>query len=303
MTAERKDEAGGHEFLRVTKELRARMADGFYPVETYLPSQATLAREFGVSRDTVQRALRALRGEEWIESRQGKGSRVVRNQRIQSSTPRASRSRRQLTLGPLIAEACEQPEVTLDIYTLTSESLDTHIRLQAERIRAGIIAPRRIALRLILPSAIDALPYPRGVEPGHDERLRERLRGITEAHTASLHKVLGELSAEQLVPRVEYEFRHAPFAPTFKLYVINRSEVLHGPYIPIVRPVMFETGEEVRAVDVLGLGATLTHHVRDARADSPGSTFVDGMKAWFEATWELLTDEAAAAETAAQAWG
>ncbi|WP_244189448.1 winged helix-turn-helix domain-containing protein [Streptomyces incarnatus] len=296
-TVERKDEpggAGGHEFLRIAEELRARMADGFYPVDTYLPSQTTLAKEFGISRDTVQRALRALRGEGWIQSRQGKGSRVVRNQRIQSSTPRASRGRRQLTLGPLIAEAFEQPEVTMDIYTLTSESLDTHIHLQAERIRAGIIAPRRIALRLILPSAIDALPYPRGVDRRDDERLRERLRGIAETHIASLDKVLGELHREKLVPQVSYEFRHAPFAPTFKLYVINRSEVLHGPYIPLVRPVMLDVHEEVRAVDVLGLGATLTHHVRDGRTDSPGSTFVDGMTAWFEAVWELLTDESAA---------
>ncbi|MGJ5754931.1 winged helix-turn-helix domain-containing protein [Streptomyces puniciscabiei] len=297
MTVEREDradEAGGHEFLRVADELRARMADGFYPVDTYLPPQRTLAEEFGISRDTVQRALQALRGEGWIQSRQGKGSRVLRNQRIQSSTPRASRSRRQLTLGPLIAEAFEQPEVTLDIYTLTSESLDTHIHLQAERIRAGIIAPERIALRLILPSAIDALPYPRGVDRRDDKRLRERLRRIADTHIASLGKVLGELHTEKLVPKVSYEFRHAPFAPTFKLYVINRSEVLHGPYIPLVRPVMLDVHEEVRAVDVLGFGATLTHHVRDGRTDSPGSTFVDGMTAWFDAMWELLTDESAA---------
>ncbi|MGW7524730.1 winged helix-turn-helix domain-containing protein [Streptomyces sp. NPDC054783] len=296
MTVDRKDEAGeagGHEFLRVAEELRARMADGFYPVDTFLPSQNVLAKEFGISRDTVQRALHVLRGERWIESRQGKGTRVVRNQRIQSSTPQASRSRRQLTLGPLIAEAFERSEVTMDIHTLTSESLNTHIHAQAERIRAGVIAPRRIALRLILPSAIHALPYPRGVNRKDDERLRKRLRGIADTQLASLEKVLGELRTEKLVPSVEYEFRHAPFAPTFKLYIINRSEVLHGLYVPLVRPVLLAPREEVQAVDVLGLGATLTHHVRDSRADSPGSTFVDSMTTWFEATWELLTDEAA----------
>jgi hypothetical protein len=40
---------------------------------------------------------------------------------------------------------------------------------------------------------------------------------------------------------------------------INGSEVLHGPYVPIVRPVMPDTD----------------------------------MTMWFQATWELLTDEAA----------
>ncbi|MFG2886599.1 winged helix-turn-helix domain-containing protein [Streptomyces sp. NPDC048297] len=292
MTDNRKDESGGVEFRRIAEELRVRIADGGYPLGTFLPSQNELATEFGVSRDTVQRVLRELRGEGWIESRQGQGSRVVKSRHIHSSTPRASRSRHPMTLGPLIGEAFEQSEVTLDIYTLTSESLDIHIHAQAERIRAGAIAPQRIALRMVLPSETGFLPYPRGVDSKDDEVLQERLREITERHTASLHKVLGELRTEKLVPSVEYEFRRAPLTPAFKLYVINGAEVLHGPYIPIRRPVVLDSGEVVEAVDVLGLGATLTHHVRDTgRPDSPGSTFVASMTAWFEAVWELLSDE------------
>ncbi|MGW0411102.1 winged helix-turn-helix domain-containing protein [Streptomyces collinus] len=297
MTVRRKDEARGRESHRVAAELRVRMADGGYPPDTLLPSQHELATEFGVSRDTVQRVLRELRGEGWIETRQGQGSRVLRNQRIQSSTPRAGRPRHPMTLGPLIGEAFEQSEVVLDVYTLTAESLDTHLRAQSERIRLGLISPHRIALRIMLPSAVDALPYPKKADAGNpdpdvDARLRARLRGIAEDHMASLHKVLAELRAEKLVPMVEYEFRHTPLTPTFKLYVINRAEVLHGPYVPLVRPVVLGEGEEVEAVDVLGLGATLTHHVRDGRPDSPGATFVESMTAWFEATWTLLTDQA-----------
>ncbi|MEV5800719.1 winged helix-turn-helix domain-containing protein [Streptomyces collinus] len=299
MAVNRKDEARGPESRRVAAELRVRIADGGYPPDTLLPSQHELATEFGVSRDTIQRVLRELRGEGWIETRQGQGSRVLRNQRIQSSTPRASRSRHPMTLGPLIGEAFEQPEVALDIYTLTAESVDTHIRAQAERIRLGLISPDRIALRIMLPTAVDALPYPKKADaknpdPDVDARLRARLRGIAEHHIASLHKVLGELRAEGLVDQVEYEFRHTPLTPTFKLYVINRAEVLHGPYIPLIRPVVLGDGggiQEVKAVDVLGLGATLTHHVRDGRPDSPGSTFVESMTAWFEAVWTLLTDQ------------
>ncbi|MEU4033544.1 winged helix-turn-helix domain-containing protein [Streptomyces collinus] len=295
MAVNRKDETRGRESRRVAAELRVRIADGGYPPDTLLPSQHELATEFGVSRDTIQRVLRELRGEGWIETRQGQGSRVLRNQRVQSSTPRASRSRHPMTLGPLIGEAFEQPEVALDIYTLTAQSVDTHIRAQAERIRLGLISPTRITLRVTLPSAVDALPYPKKAGPGDadpdiDARLRARLRGIAEHHTASLHKVLGELRAEKLVEEVKYEFRHTRLTPTFKLYVINHTEVLHGPYVPLIRRVMLGEGEEVEAVDVLGLGATLTHHVRDGRPDSPGSTFVESMTAWFEAVWKLLTD-------------
>ncbi|MEV5849674.1 winged helix-turn-helix domain-containing protein [Streptomyces sp. NPDC051985] len=283
---------GGGAVRRVSDELRVRLFDGAYPLNSFLPSQEAIAKEFRVSRDTVQRALRVLRTEGWIESRQGQGSRVVRNQRIQSATPRATRSRHPMTLGPLIAEAFERDEVALDIATLTSESLDAHVRVQAERIRAGIIRPRRIALRMILPAEALAMPYPRNKDDPDDPRLPRRLHAITRAHTGSLRTVLDQLRTENLVPKVDLQIRHTELTPTFKLYVINHDEVLHGFYEPIPRTVILEDGTEVEAVDVLGLGATLTHHVRDADPDSTGSAFVDNATRWFESVWNLLASQA-----------
>ncbi|MFC9911656.1 winged helix-turn-helix domain-containing protein [Streptomyces sp. NPDC127197] len=284
-------EGGGREFQRVADALRARMTDGRYPLRSFLPSQRDLAEEFGVSRDTVQRALRELADEGWIESRQGSGSRVVKAQRIQSSTAKATRTRGGVTLGPLISEAFEQPEVTLDVYTLTSESLDAHIRLQAERIRGGFIAPQHIGLRMLLPERDLPLPYPRVKGNPGDVRLRQRLNTITDRHTDSLRGVLEELRTEKLVPSVDVQIRHAPLTPAFKLYVLNDAEVLHGLYEVVERQLLLETGEEVTALDVLGLGATLTHHVQDVDPNSSGSVFVTSMRAWFSSVWELLGAE------------
>ncbi|MGW0334572.1 winged helix-turn-helix domain-containing protein [Streptomyces sp. NPDC003011] len=286
-------ESGGKEFQRVADELRGRMTDGTYPVRSFLPSQRDLAEELEVSRDTVQRALRELASEGWIESRQGSGSRVIKTQRIQSSAAKATRLRRGVTLAPLISEAFEQPEVTLDVYTLTSESLDAHIRLQAERIRGGFISPQRIVLRLLLPDATLPLPYPRVKDDRSDERLRERLRGITERHTDSLEASLRDLQTEGLVPFVGVQVRHTPLTPTFKLYLFNGVEALHGPYEVIERKIMLgsdEEAEEVMALDVLGLGATLTHHVKDADSNSPGTIFVESMQRWFDSVWGLLAE-------------
>jgi hypothetical protein len=98
------------------------------------------------------------------------------------------------------------------------------------------------------------------------------------------------LEAENLVSSVELEIRHTPLTPTFKLYVINGTEVLHGVYTVIERTVILDDGNEITALDVLGYGATLTHHVMDADPTSPGSVFVEGMTAWFESVWTLLTD-------------
>jgi DNA-binding transcriptional regulator YhcF (GntR family) len=281
-------EGGGKEFQRVSDELRARMTDGTYARGSFLPSQRDLAEEFEVSRDTVQRAMKELVSEGWIESRQGSGSRVIKTQRIQSSTPKGSRTPRGMTLGPLISEAFEQPEVTLDVYTLTSESLDAHIRLQAERIHGHVITPRRIALRMLLPDESLALPYPRLSDDRDDPRPWRRLHAITRRHTDSLRGLLNDLMTEKLVNDVDVQIRYASLIPTFKLYLLNGVEVLHGMYEVIERQMSLDSGEVVTALDVLGLGATLTHHVRDADPDSPGSVFVDKMQTWFDSVWDRL---------------
>lgn len=270
-------------------ELRGRIGSG-YPEGSFLPAQRALAEELGVSRDTVQRAVRELESEGWIQTRQGRGSRVVKTQLIQSSAAKATRLSGRLTLAPFISEAFEQPEVTLDVYTLTSESLDAHIRLQAERIRGGFIAPERITLRMLLPDATLPLPYPRVKDDRKDTRLRERLRTITESHTASLLGSLRDLQTEGLVPSVDVRIRHTPLTPTFKLYLINAVEVLHGMYGIIERPLELKRGEVVTALDVLGLGATLTHHVKTEQPTAPGSVFVNSMQQWFDSVWNLLSD-------------
>ncbi|WP_217546341.1 winged helix-turn-helix domain-containing protein [Streptomyces sp. GbtcB6] len=288
MAARQARDGGGRAFRQVSEALRARMMDGTYQLGTELPAQGRLAEEFGVSRDTVQRVVRELGNEGWIESRQGSPARVVKVQRVQSTTAKASRSRQVLTLGPLISEAFEQPDVSLDVFTLTSESLDAHIRVQSERIRAGAIAPRRIGVRMLLPDPALDLPYPVSRQDKDDPRLRERLRAITDRHTESLRTVLRDLQVEGFVPSVDVQIRHVRLVPAFKLYVINRTEVLHGLYEVIGRPIILGTGEEIDALDVLGLGAMLTHHVEDADPNSPGSVFVLKMKAWYESVWHLL---------------
>ncbi|CAM5721998.1 hypothetical protein SALBM311S_01836 [Streptomyces alboniger] len=68
---------------------------------------------------------------------------------------------------------------------------------------------------------------------------------------------------------MDVEIRHTPLTPTFKLYLFNGVEALHGPYEVINRKIMLDSDEEVMALDVLGLGATLTHHVKDADRTRP----------------------------------
>ena len=279
-------DGGGREFERVAGELRARMNDGTYPKGSFLPPQRELAEEFGVSRDTVQKVLRELRSEGWIETRQGSGSKVVKGQQVQSPT-----SSGMVTLRPLIDHAFGQREVTLDVFTLTSESLDAHIRMQSERIRAKEIAPQRIALRMMLPSESLELPYWRTGQPAQDKRLKARFLNIARRSTESLHTALNDLQTTGLVPSVDLQIRRIRLMSYSKLYLLNGTEAVAGQYRPYKRSIEMEDGEVVEGVlDVEGLGAGLTHHVKDAEINSQGTVFVTDMQEWFDSAWENLTD-------------
>ncbi|WP_329366848.1 GntR family transcriptional regulator [Streptomyces sp. NBC_01483] len=293
-------DGGGTEFPRVLETLRTRIADGTYALATHLPSRRALAEEFGVSRDIVQRVLRELNNEGWIKSRQGSGSRVVKSP-THPGGPRREMPRVRATLGPFMARVFAQSAVRLDVFTLTAECLDAHIRLQCERIRLGEITPERIELRVLLPSESLDLPYPRAKKSSEDQpaqpepdasgRLRDRLRVITWRHTTSLRAAVHDLQTEGLVPCVYVEIRHVPLAPAFKLYLRPGVEALFGPYEVVERTFLFDDATEVDVTDVLGLGATLTRHVYDeGDPDSSGSAFTESMQAWFESCWHLLAE-------------
>ncbi|MFE6173034.1 GntR family transcriptional regulator [Streptomyces sp. NPDC056464] len=289
MGGQRAAEGGGKEFERVLDALVLRMSDGTYPLGSLLPPQRELAQELAVSRDTVQRVLKELSERGLVESRQGSGSRVIGSPVPQEAQQPADRVERRglTTLGPHIARAFERSEVSLDVFTFTSESLAGHIWLQVERIRTRQIAPRRIALRMLLPSEDMPLPYPRAIAEPEDPRPLERLRDITRRNTQSLLLTLGELKAEKLVGEVDVEVRWAPVTPTFKLYLFNGTEALHGMYKVVERPIVLGEGT-IPAIDVVGLGAVLEHFVAGDDPDAPGSVFVTERQTWFDSVWNHL---------------
>lgn len=280
-------ERGGREYDRVAAALRARITSGEYPLNGRLPAQRELADEFDVSRDTVQRVLRDLKSEHWIESRQGSGSRVIWNQHFHS--PRSAKDPdHQVTLGELIGEAFEQTEVTLDVFTLTAESLGAHLRTQAERIQVGHISPQGVGLRVLLPSESVEMPYWRTGDTTHDKVLKERYLDLRRRHTATLRTLVSDLRAMKLVPSLEFEIRHIGLVPYSKLYLVNKVQALEGPYEVYMRTFELDDGLEIEVPDVIGLGAGLTHYVKDDDPSSQGTEFVEKQQAWFTSLWELL---------------
>ncbi|MFD9461297.1 winged helix-turn-helix domain-containing protein [Streptomyces sp. NPDC060027] len=273
----------------VYSTLRSRIADGTYGLHTSLPSQRELTLELGVARDTVQRALKSLIQDGLIESRQGSGSRVIKRPDPGSAASEAPPGQAR-TLGWFFGRAFEQSEVVLDVFTLTSESIDAHIRLQVERIVNREISPQRIALRVLLPSEDVSLPYPRSKEDPRDHRLRDRLHEITRRHIASLCATFQDLGAEGLVPTLEEpRIRHVPLTPTFKVYLLNRSEMFQAPYRVIERRIALQSGEHVDALDVMGINARYTHTV-GGHSDGPEAASVDSWQSWYDSLWDNLAE-------------
>lgn len=64
-------------YLRVARALRHEIVDGAYSTGARLPTEDELCRRFGVSRYTVREALRRLREDNVVASRQGAGTVVV----------------------------------------------------------------------------------------------------------------------------------------------------------------------------------------------------------------------------------
>ncbi|MEU4652399.1 GntR family transcriptional regulator [Streptomyces sp. NPDC023723] len=275
----RAGDGGGREFQRVLAALRERILDGTYGFGRVLPPQRELAARLGVSRDTVQRVLAELREEGWLETRQGSGSRVIREG---APAPVPALPMAEADLGWFIGRVFAARTAALDVYTLTTESLDAHVREQAERIVHGRSpAPEEITLRILLPSEEQEHPYPRSTRDPDDRRMRDRLRRISDRHLGSLRMTLAELAANSLVARASVVVRRVPLTPAFKVYLLNRTELLHSVYQVIPRRIMLTETDQVDALDVLGLGARATHFAK--------SPFVDAHQQWFDSLWEHLS--------------
>jgi GntR family transcriptional regulator len=69
--------SAGHLYLQVARTLKEEIVAGVYPVGSQLPTEDDLRERFSISRYTVREALRRLREDNLVASRQGAGTIVV----------------------------------------------------------------------------------------------------------------------------------------------------------------------------------------------------------------------------------
>src|SRR3954454_16469128 len=145
-------------YQQVAAALRASILTRKVEPGDRLPSQAELAKRYGVARMTIQQALRILKDEGLVASRQGSGMFV------------RERTARPVGLRPHIEQAFEQEQVRIDFSGYTAETLHNAIQEPLDKIRDGRLTPRSVRLRLLLSDMTRpiALPSRAGDEPGDD---------------------------------------------------------------------------------------------------------------------------------------
>jgi DNA-binding transcriptional regulator YhcF (GntR family) len=260
---------------RIAGELRDRIRSGELPQQSRLPTQRVLAERFGVNRATVRQALAILERGGYVIAR-GRGAPAVVTSPAQEGPRPAG-----VEVADRIALAFQAQDVSIDAFTLTTETLNSALAAPLIAISAGELTPRSITVRLLLPNPEAPLAFPRLVSDAEDTRPRIRLRQLTRTFANSLRHQLTSLAEMRLVPKVHVEIRSVPITPVQKLYLLNGSEVLTAYYQVVPRTVEYEA-EQLEIYDALGLSSKIFHE--------HGAAFVEESQAWFESLWSTLAE-------------
>jgi DNA-binding transcriptional regulator YhcF (GntR family) len=267
-------------YQQVAAALRAAILTRTIAPGDKLPSQKELGERYGVARMTVQQALRILKDDGLVTSRQGSGMYA------------RERTERPVGLRPHLEKAFEADDVRIDFVGYTAETLHGAIAEPLDKIRTGRLTPKSIHLRLLVSDMTTRLALPAATSGDDDEsaRTRQRMADIGARHISAVRDSVLELADLELVPTVTVETRSFGSAPVFKAYVINGDVAFFGFY-PVVTHEVRLNGEKVSIFDPMGKDAVLFHYTDDGDPESIESTFVVQVREWFDSVWNSVATE------------
>jgi DNA-binding transcriptional regulator YhcF (GntR family) len=268
----------------VAAALRERIDSGELPPGARIPTQKDLAAEFGVNRTAVRQALQELKHLGLLtDTGRGAPPAVARPGSSQEAPKPAGTE-----LAGRLYEAFRAEHVTIDTYSLTTETFNNALARPHRSIVDGTLSPRSITVRAIVPDPQADLALPRLVGDKSDPRPLRRLHELQATWPAALRMSLSTFRDRYDVPEVSCEIRTVPATPLHKLYILNRTEALMGFYTAVHDQVTYQ-GEELDIYDVLGFESPL---FRFSLARGGGSkqdvAFVRHSQQWFDALWDTI---------------
>lgn len=266
-------------YQQVANNLRAAILTRKFVPGEKLPSGPELAKSYGVARMTVQQAIRILRDEGLVVSRQGSGVFV------------RERTEKPVGLRPHLERAFEEPHVSVDFAGFSGETLHGAIAEPLDKIRVGRLRPESVSVRLLVPNPDVPWTLPATVNGMQDSpAFRKRARGIMQRHTEAIVDTVNELGELGLVGEARAEIRACPIVPLFKLYLINDAEVFFG-YYPVQEHTVTLDGSPTAIWDLMGKDTILFHHSADADDDTLASQYVRQSRMWFDSLWTTVAGE------------
>jgi DNA-binding transcriptional regulator YhcF (GntR family) len=265
-------------YQQVANALRAAILTRKLAPGEQLPSGSELAQRYGVARATVQQAIRVLRADGLIVSRQGSGVFV------------RERTTRAVALRPHVEAAFKQQKVSIDFAGFSGETLHGVLQEPLDKIRLGQLRPDSIAVRILVPDTARGWGFPCRADDLADEpAFRRRAALISGRHLDSIRESVAELAELGLVADASADVRVHGGSATFKLYIVNRAEAFFGFY-PITEHMVSLDGQPVRMFDLMGKDVTLFHFTADDPAEA-GSQFIEQAQAWFDSMWNTVSQD------------
>lgn len=269
-------------YVQVANKLRDAIRTGTLHPGEKLPSGSELASRYGVARMTVQNAIRLLRDEGLVVSRQGSGVFV------------RSRAERPVGLRPHVERAFEQPDVSVDFVGFSGETLHGVLQEPLDRVRVDELPTQTITVRALIPDLSSPLPLPCRVEDlGDDPAFRQRGAKIMARSLPPIAETLDELLDLGRVQKASLTVRVHPCPPPFKLFILNGTDAFFGFY-PVREHAVTIEGEKHNVYDLMGKDAVLFHQAASDDTDAIGSQYVREAQAWFESMWTSVARDSVA---------
>ncbi|HZN71526.1 MAG TPA: winged helix-turn-helix domain-containing protein [Micromonosporaceae bacterium] len=264
--------------LQIANVLRAAILTRRIAPGERLPSQNDLTERYGVARETVKAALRILRDERLVVTRQGSGA-FVRSQ-----------TERPVGLRPHIEAAFERTHVSVDFAGFSGETLHGALSEPLDKIRAGRLTPESIAIRILLPDLSQPTVVPSRTDTAEDDpAVRDRAERISRRHTEAIAESVQELAELGLVRSASADVRRHGTAALFKIYILNNEDAFFGFY-PVVKHTVTIARNPVPIYDVLGKDVPLFQFATSDE-DDMANQYVQQARAWFDSVWTTIARE------------
>ncbi|WP_159072366.1 winged helix-turn-helix domain-containing protein [Streptomyces sp. CMB-StM0423] len=275
------DGARAPAFQRIADDLRRRINEGEFADDTTLPTQESLADRHHVSRPTVQRAIDLLRKDGLVDApKKGRPPKVLHTAPAPDDPAPVD----------CLMRAFGEEEVTLDVVSVTMQSLVSTLKEPFQAVSRGSLTPASITVRALIPRRSAFEDLPRLIQQPQDRRPGDRLHEIGNSFARVLWADLNHLEETGQV-RVSVRIKTTGQLPGHKFYILNSAEVLFGAYTVQPNEVPLDPGSVRRHAiyDVRGMETPLLHfHGTEYGGSTHDAAFIDQQRAWFETRWETI---------------